>query len=135
MFDKESECNTMSITKQFTIKNMSPQLLVADLERSIAFYTNKLGFNVDFRYEDFYAGVSRDGYVIHLKSGEPSGEERKNRQNNEDLNIVFSVSGIESAYEELVGRSVDVVQPLRVMPYGKEFYVADLDGNIIAFVE
>ena len=36
---------------------MSPQLLVADIDRSIEFYTKRLGFDLDFRYEDFYAGV------------------------------------------------------------------------------
>lgn len=39
------------------IKKMSPQFLVADIEHSIEFYTEKLGFDVDFRYEDFYAGL------------------------------------------------------------------------------
>ena len=50
------------------IKKMSPQLLVADIDRSIEFYTNKLGFDIDFRYEDFYSGISKDGFSIHLKS-------------------------------------------------------------------
>lgn len=117
------------------IKKMSPQLLVADIEQSIEFYTKKLGFDVDFRYEDFYAGISKDGCSIHLKSGKPSIEERQNKRNNEDLAIVFSVDNIESLYEELLNRSVEVIQPLRQMPYGREFYIADPDGNIISYLE
>jgi catechol 2,3-dioxygenase-like lactoylglutathione lyase family enzyme len=117
------------------IKKMSPQFLVADIGRSIEFYTKKLGFDVDFRYEDFYAGIIKDGYSIHLKVGKPSIEERENRRNNEDLDIVFSLDGIEGLYEELSNKSVEFAQSLRDMPYGKEFYVADPDGYIIAFLE
>ncbi|MGE8291104.1 MAG: VOC family protein [Sphingobacterium sp.] len=45
---------------------MSPQFLVTDIDRSIAFYTEKLGFDIDFSYEDFYSGISKDGFSIHL---------------------------------------------------------------------
>lgn len=114
---------------------MSPQLLVADIDRSVEFYTRKLGFDVDFRHDDFYAGIVKDGYSIHLKMSKPSIEERESRRNNEDLDIVFSVEGIEGLYQELSNKSVEFVQSLRDMPYGKEFYVADPDGNIIAFLE
>ena len=114
---------------------MSPQLVVADIEHSIDFYTNKLGFVIDFRYEDFYAGINKDGCSIHLKTGKPSLEERKNKRINEDLDIVFSVEGIENLYEEFSNRSIEIIQPLRNMPYGKEFYVTDPDGYIIAFLE
>jgi len=117
------------------IKKMSPQLLVTDIEHSLEFYTKKLGFDIDFRYEDFYAGIIKDGCSIHLKSGKPSIEERKNKRNNEDLDIVFSVEGIESLYEDFLNRSIEFIQPLRHMPYGKEFYIADPDGYIISFLE
>jgi len=125
----------MDTITYFKIKKMSPQLLVADVDRSIEFYTKKLGFDVDFRYEDFYAGIIKDGYSIHLKASKPSIEERESRRNNEDLDIIFSVDGIECLYEELSNRSVEFSQSLRDMPYGKEFYVADPDGYIIAFLQ
>jgi len=117
------------------IKKMSPQFLVTDLDRSIEFYTKKLGFDIDFRYEDFYSGVIKDGHSIHLKSGQPSLEERQNRRDNEDLDIIFSVQDIEDLYEEYSARSVEFAQPLRDMAYGKEFYIADPDGYIIGFLE
>lgn len=116
------------------IRKMSPQLLVADIEYSIEFYTKKLGFDVDFRYEDFYAGIVKDGYSIHLKVGRSLGQ-RENKRIMEDLDIIFSVDNIEGLYEELSSKSVEFTQSLREMPYGKEFYVADPDGHIIAFLE
>ena len=124
----------MDEIRSFQIKKMSPQLLVADIERAIEFYTKKLGFEIDFRYEDFYAGIIKDGCSIHLKADKTSIEERKNRKDH-DLEITFSVDDIESLYEELSNRSVEFSQTLRDMPYGKEFYIRDPDNNIIAFLE
>ncbi len=124
----------MSAVTYSRIKKMSPQLLVADIESSIEFYTKKLGFDVDFRYEDFYAGIIKDGYSIHLKLSEPLVQ-KEIKGSNEDLDIIFSVDDIEGLYQELSNKSVEFAQSMRKMPYGKEFYVADPDGHIIAFLE
>ena len=125
----------MNSLTYFRIKKMSPQLLVAQLDRSVEFYTKQFGFEVEFRYDDFYAGITKDGYSIHLKMGRPSIEEKKSQRDNENLDIVFSVDDVEALYEELSNNAVEFVQALRTMPYGKEFYIADPDGNIIAFLE
>ena len=117
------------------IKKMSPQLLVADINRSIEFYTKTIGFDLEFRYEDFYAGLIKDGHTIHLKSGNPSLEERDNKRANEDLDIVFSVEGVETLYNDFVNKSVNITQPLCDRPYGREFYIADPDGYILAFLK
>ena len=125
----------MNTGTESKIKKMSPQFLVADIEHSIEFYTKKLDFEVDFRYEDFYAGIIKDNYSIHLKSGKPSIEERESKRENIDLDIIFSVEGVEDLYEALMNKSVEIVQPLCDRPYGKEFYIADPDGYILAFLE
>jgi predicted enzyme related to lactoylglutathione lyase len=120
---------------QYTVpllKKMSPQLPVTQIEHSIEFYTKKLGFSLDFQYEDFYAGIVKDGHSIHLKSGTSPGKVGKNK---DELDIIFSVDSIERLYEEFLNKSIEIVQPLRDMPYGREFYIADPDGNHIAFIE
>ncbi|MBS1525071.1 MAG: VOC family protein [Bacteroidetes bacterium] len=122
----------MCATITSRIKAMSQLLIVSNLERSIAYYREKLGFGLDFRYEDFYAGISRDGYSVHLKSSDRLVE---SQTGNEDPEIIFRVEGIDDLYRECLNRSANVIQPLRDMPYGKEFYVTDPDGNLIAFVE
>jgi len=55
--------------------------VVADTEQSSDFYTQAPGIEIDFRYEGIYAGIMRNGYSVHLKSGNPSSEERANRLN------------------------------------------------------
>ena len=114
---------------------MSPQFLVTDLSRSIEFYTKKLGFYIDFRYEDFYCGIIKDDYSIHLKLVDPAIGESENRKNNGYLDITFSVEGIDDLYEYIKSKSIEVTQPLRDMPYGREFYISDPDGHIIAFLQ
>jgi len=124
----------MGIAPYSRLKKMSPQLLLRDIDSSIEFYIKNLCFAIEFRHEDFYAGIVKDGFSIHLTSGEPSVEERKNKRNNEELDIVFSVEGIEYLYQELANKSIEFIQPLRDVSYGKEFYIADPDGYIIAFL-
>lgn len=119
----------------YRLKQISTQLLTADLERSVTFYIKRLGFEVDFWYEDFYCGIIKDGYSIHLKLCPPSSGERKNKREDEHTDLLFSVDDIEDLYKQLKDNQIEIIQPLRDMPYGKEFYIADPDGYIIAFVE
>ena len=57
------------------------------------------------------------------------------KRNNQDLDIIFSVENAEDIYEYLSNKSVELLQPLRDMPYGKEFYITDPDDYVIAFIE
>ena len=114
---------------------MSPQFLVANLRQSLTFYTEMLGFGISFFYEDFYCGIIKDGFSIHLKSGKPAIKERENRRDNEHVDITFSVEGINDLYDDLKSKPVSIIQSLRDMPYGREFYIADPDSYIIAFLE
>lgn len=45
---------------------MSPLFVVSDLEQFLDSYTQKLGFEILFRYENFYAGITGDEYSVHM---------------------------------------------------------------------
>lgn len=49
------------------ITGIVPQLRTTDMAASIAFYTQKLGFSVEFNYQDFYTGIRAGDQVFHLK--------------------------------------------------------------------
>jgi predicted enzyme related to lactoylglutathione lyase len=118
----------------YRIKQMSPQLPVTDLARAVKFYVDILGFEIDFRYEDFYAGIIKDGYSIHLKlTGESIAI--KPYTDHSPLDMMFLVDNIQELYNELSAHTVQIIQPLREMPYCREFYIADPDGNVIAFLQ
>ena len=124
----------MEINDNYILKRISPQLLVTDLERAITFYIQKLGFEIDFRYEDFYCGIIKDGHSIHLKWCDVLPRGRTEKRENEHIDLMFAVDDIEDLYNNLERIGVGITQPLRQMPYGKEFYIADPDGYIIAFL-
>lgn len=114
--------------------DIAPQLLVDDLEVALAHYRDRLGFRVDFQYQDFYAGVSRDGARLHLKCAPKSAHERRNRARNDHLDAYISVDEVAPLYEELCRRGADVISPLALRPWQcHEFWVRDADGYILAF--
>jgi uncharacterized glyoxalase superfamily protein PhnB len=128
--------STNAVQQATRITGIAPQFLVEDLERAIAYYRDKLGFELDFVYQDFYAAVSRDGYAIHLKCAPKLPREREDRKENEHLDAYISVSGIRDLFRELQTRGAQVIRPLEQMPWAcLEFYVEDPDGNVFCFSE
>ena len=118
------------------LTGIAPQLLVADLDRAIAYYCDKLGFVLDFTYQSFYAAVTRDGFAIHLKHAPRLAGEREHRKQNEHLDAYISVSGIRGLFAELERRGARVVKPLEGRPWGTvDCYVEDPDGYVLCFSE
>lgn len=126
--------NKMMTALADAIRGMAPQFVVSDLKRSISFYTDELGFRVKFRYQDFYAGLECAGHSLHLKRGNPVPEERNRKRKDENLDLTFTVADLNGLYESLSSKNIDVIQPLRTMPYGREFYISDPDGYILGFL-
>jgi predicted enzyme related to lactoylglutathione lyase len=114
---------------------VAPVLRVSDIARLLAFYSDRLGFAVEFVYESFYAGVCRDGCHIHLKGSSPSPRDEIAFEREEHIDIYVGVQSAETLSERFASAGVAFVVPLRHMPYGTEFYVRDPDGYILGFVE
>jgi hypothetical protein len=115
---------------------IAPQFLVDDLNISLPYYRDKLGFGIDFCYESFYAGVSRDGCTIHLKCAPKALGDRAHRKQREHLDAYLSVTGVATLYEELRSRGALIIKSLEARPWSCiDFYVEDLDGYILCFSE
>lgn len=128
--------STQAIQSAARVTGIAPQFLVNDLERAIAYYCGKLGFELDFKYEDFYAAVSRNRFPIHLKCGPQSPAGREYRRQNEHLDAYISVAGISDLFHELETRGARVTRPLEQRPWNcLDFYVEDPDGNVLCFSE
>jgi catechol 2,3-dioxygenase-like lactoylglutathione lyase family enzyme len=118
------------------LTSIAPQFLADDLDRAITYYCDKLGFELDFKYQEFYASVSRDGFAIHLKHGPRLPAEIEHRKQNEHLDAYVSVSGIRDLFGELQTRGANVVKPLEQRPWAcVDFYVEDADGHVLCFSE
>jgi predicted enzyme related to lactoylglutathione lyase len=128
--------STTAVHRSARLTGIAPQFLVDDLDRAIAYYRDKLGFDLDFTYESFYASVTRDGFAIHLKCAPKLAGERERRKQNEHLDAYISVSGIRDLYSEMEKRGARVMQPLEQKPWScLDFYLEDPDGNILCFSE
>ena len=114
---------------------IAPVFRVADISRSLAFYREQLGFSLDFVFEGFYAGVSRDGCQIHLKHSPPALRDQKAFEQEEHIDACIGVQSAEMLSASFASAGVHFVVPLRHMPYGTEFYVRDPDGYVLGFVQ
>jgi catechol 2,3-dioxygenase-like lactoylglutathione lyase family enzyme len=119
-----------------SITAAAPQFLVAKLDDSLTFYEQRLGFSRDFVYENFYASVSRDRAVIHLKCAPKLEAERAHRRAEEHLDAYLAVAGVDELHRELAARGARITKPLEQRPWGtRDFYVEDPDGYILCFSE
>jgi catechol 2,3-dioxygenase-like lactoylglutathione lyase family enzyme len=126
--------SAMTVRSATRIAGIAPQFLVDDLDRAIAYYRDRLGFELDFNYESFYAAVSRDGFAIHLKCAPKLAAERAHRKEHEHLDAYIAVSGVRDLFTELQTRGADVIRPLEERPWAcVDFYVQDPDGYILCF--
>lgn len=50
-----------------TIQKIASQIRATNLERSIASYTEALGFTLAFRFKDVYAAIDHGEHRLHLK--------------------------------------------------------------------
>jgi catechol 2,3-dioxygenase-like lactoylglutathione lyase family enzyme len=118
-----------------SLNYVAPVFRVADLARSLSYYRNQLGFELEFNYEGFYAGVLRDGCHIHLKCSGPVARDEAAFEAAEHLDACFGVQDAEDLASRFASAGVAFSVPLRTMPYGREFYVKDPDGYILGFIQ
>lgn len=102
-----------------------PQVPVRDLTRAIEFYQSRLGFSLDWKYEDGLAGVSRESARLFLDrvAGGPLHPVRI------WLNL-NSVSEVDALYRDWQQSGVLISSAPAQKPWGLyEFIAEDCDGN------
>jgi catechol 2,3-dioxygenase-like lactoylglutathione lyase family enzyme len=118
---------------------ISPFFIVKDLQASIAFYRDRLGFTVDFQGppEDvYYAGVTREGIGIMLKTITPDVLAVPNHTRHPwaRWDAYVYTRDPDVLYEEFRGRGVAFEKDLSFIDGGLwGFELADADGYILAF--
>lgn len=117
------------------LTHIAPVFRVADLTRSLAFYRDTLGFELEFCYEGFYASVRRDGCHIHLQCATSTPRDQAAFERHEHIDACLIAEGVEALSTSFASAGATFSVPLRRMPYGVEFYVRDPDGYILGFIE
>lgn len=124
------------------LRKLTPNLVVSDVERSVAFYRDVLGFAVEASVPDaapfVFAWMKRGAIDLFLNAPEAAIEEYpafRDRPIGGTLTLFFEVNGIRQAWTDLENK-VKVAMPLEVKWYGMtEFAFEDPDGYLITFAE
>ena len=119
---------------------------VPDLEASIRWYREVLGFEVENRFEipKAHAKVAmiRRGALrmelFEVEDGKPLPEERRvpdrDLQTHGNKHVCFGIQSVDEAERELRAKGVDIVFVGRVMQ-PPNIFMRDNSGNLIEFIE
>jgi uncharacterized glyoxalase superfamily protein PhnB len=126
----------------YELRKLTPNLIVADVARSVAWYRDTLGFDLITTVPEaapYVFAILHSGSVeIFLNAPEPAVAEYpafKNRPIGGTLTMFIEVADIAAAYASLKDR-VTVVMPFEKKWYGvTEFAFTDPDGYIITFAQ
>ena len=110
------------------------QLRTTDLDATIDFYVEQLGFVLDFRYEDFYAGIRAGEQVFHLKLIDDPDPSIGFVAAGDHFHLYFSVDDVDDMAQRIVEQGTDLLKVIHDTPWGtREFAVADDQGHILYF--
>jgi uncharacterized glyoxalase superfamily protein PhnB len=124
-------------------RKLTPNLIVASVDRSLAFYTDLLGFErgmtVPAEAPFVFAAVTGGGVEIFFNDRSTVAKESQQlagRSIGDGGNTMFiEVEGVDALHDRLKDR-VTIVMPIATQWYGmREFAFEDPDGYVITFAE
>jgi len=119
-----------------SVAGVAPQLRTTDLAGSIRFYTETVGFTLEFQYEDFYAGIRAGSQVFHLKLADEKDPSIDFVDRGGHFHLYVETDDAASAAEGLARRGVALVTRLHETPWGtREFVIKDDQGHTLYFGE
>jgi catechol 2,3-dioxygenase-like lactoylglutathione lyase family enzyme len=119
-------------------------LAVADVQRSLDFYSRKLGFEVEAVYDDPpYATLARAGARLSLAKQGHAADDRPGVTMNAPADpsslqavLVLEMSGVQEAYRELSADGVRFLAEPYSPPWGgHRCFAVDPDGYLIELEE
>jgi len=97
-----------------------PELPVNDIDSAGAFYQQRMGFNIDWKYEDYLSGISRDDARIFLR--QRTVEERKQNYSVLVWLNLHSTQEVDELYAQWKRDGVPIVDELETKPWNlREF--------------
>src|ERR1041384_4144155 len=118
------------------ISGVIPQLRTTDMKSSIQFYTTKIGLQLEFQYEDFYAGIRSGNQVFHLKMDDDKDPSIQFVQDEGHFHLYFETDDIAAAAVALKANGVPIVSDVHHTPWGtRELVINDDQGHTLYFGE
>jgi glyoxylase I family protein len=112
---------------------------VKDVQRSIAFYTQILGFNVDLQVPPAFGQVSMGGLKLILSGPGASGSrpmpDGRQQEPGGWNRVVLQVDDLPARIADLKNQGLRFRNEMEVGPGGKQIQIEDPDGNPIELFE
>ena len=112
---------------------------VADVPRAVAFYTNVLGFKLDFQNLPAFGQVSVNNLKLILSGPGASGSrpmpDARSQAPGGWNRVVLQVKDLATRIDELKESGVHFRNAMEVGPGGKQIQVEDPDGNPVELFE
>ena len=132
MTEAKTETTTQTTTETtanpaFKITGHATVLFVKDMTLALAYYRDKLGFDVTFTWEDppHYACLCRGDAAIHLNAYEPPAAASV---------VCIFCTGVDALYDDIAARGANITRATTTHPYGmRDFIVTDPDGHELIF--
>ena len=123
-------------------KKLTPNLLVANVERSLAFYVDVLGFSRGMTVPEqspfVFASVTSGGVEIFVNDAGTAAKEYPSfagKPLGATGTMYIEVEGVDALHDRVRSR-VRVTMPIATQFYGmREFAIEDPDGYVITFAQ
>ena len=119
-----------------TLTGISPVLLISDVERSVEYYRDRLGFEVETYFDppDFVTARRDDATILMALCPEPERIVPNWKIVHNVWNVYIRVDDADASYAEVQERGAGIDYTIYDAPHGfREFGVQDPDGHDIAF--
>lgn len=113
-----------------------PQIFVTDIDQAVAFYRDRLGFQLAYLYGDppFYGLVERGGVGLNLRHVDEMPFDPAIREREDLLAATIVVDQLKALFVAYEEAGLEFHQSYREQPWGAhDFIVADPDRNLIHF--
>ena len=134
--------SSVTSARPVTFTSITPNLLVRDVAKSLAFYRDVLGFTMGETVPDkepfVFVWMKRDQVSVFLndiKAAVADYPPAASMPQGGTAALFFIIENVDD-YHAKVAPKANVIMPLKTQFYGlREFAVTDPDGHIITFAE
>ena len=114
------------------ITGIVPQLRTTDMASSVRFYTEKLGFSVEFNYEDFYTGIRAGTQIFHLKLVDEKDPSIQYVEEGDHFHLYLQTDDVSALAAQLKAKGVELVKDVHETPWNtREIVIHDDQGHTL----
>ena len=119
-----------------TVSGVIPQIRTTNLDESIDFYVSKLGLELAFKYNDFYAGIKVGDGAFHLKLVDDADPSVAFVADGDHFHLYFTTDDVDAEAHKLKSKGVVFRAEVADTAWGtREFYVVDNQGHVLCFAQ